>query len=129
MQPVRLLQSSWPARSPELHPSTPTLVLWDVEPSSGPAPYVLKAGFSDREKIDGVTYALQVVYTYQPGSCKQPGFSDAPLPAVAEALLTNGEYTFEGDVGAGQCYSISGFIYQVSDGTIVSSMTTEINNI
>lgn len=101
-----------------------------VTPTSGAAPYVFEAEFSNRIGLDQGFYSLHFYATSGVGTCPAPTTSGTDQQNVVQALLNVGTYTQSGNsVPAGSCRVHNLVIREIATNNIVSSSSLSIDNV
>lgn len=101
-----------------------------VAPTSGDSPYILSADIINSGEIDGVEYEASVRSSLGTGSCPAFGSSTPLSSALVNELLTTGSVeTGLSSVPVGNCRAFTIRISRVSDGVLVSTASTFVDNV
>lgn len=107
----------------------PSIVAFAITPTSGAAPYVYTAQFSNKEMLSTGEYFLQAVSQTTAGSCVNPAASGTSNPTIVTSILNTGQYTNTFSVPVGSCSVVALQIRRVSDNVIVSRELAQISNL
>ena len=100
-----------------------------VTPTSGTAPYLYEAEIANRIGFDLGLYITEYRFLEAVGSCPANAVVGPNSTGNAFALLNTGSFTSQSPVPAGSCRSSVFLVRRISDGTIVSQMSVDINNV
>ena len=101
-----------------------------VTPSSGSAPYLYEAEFSNRFGLDAGFYSAHIYADVAVGSCPAPRTAGTDQQSFAQALVSTGEYLQTvNSVPAGSCRVYNLVIRDKTSGDIVASSPVTIDNV
>lgn len=100
-----------------------------VTPTSGDAPYLLEAVFSNSVLIDNVNFSLSVKYTSSVGSCPAEGSNQELAPSQIQSLLNNGSFNHFSAVSAGSCRTYTLTIKNIASDDVVDSYSVSVDNV
>lgn len=106
----------------------PSIVAFDVTPTSGTAPYTFTADLGAAVNIDDKRYSLLFQSTTAVGSCPPLG-SATNVPNGVDALLATGQYISNDDVPVGSCRTYTLRIRDNVLGTFIASESVQVSNV
>lgn len=107
----------------------PSIVGLSVVPTSGEAPYLLTASFTEIAFINNVLYRLEVRISQDTAACPPFTSSGSRSVPIETALLSTGEFVITNNVVAGSCRTYSVLIRNLITDTIVSQSSVSVSNI
>lgn len=107
----------------------PVIESFTVAPTSGPAPYVFSAIFSNKGSLDGVVYSFKAFSSLGYGSCPSAASITTLNTGITMGLLSSGSYTEITDINNGECFGVKAQIIREADGHVMQQSVIYISNL